>query len=339
MTDCTCSNFPNSLGNVTFGGNIGVGTTAPDTILNTSGLGPTIFHVKGGTRGQLVAEGTSYGILSLIDDSATVDQRWYDIWTTGGLLRISKNTDSGNTTDLMTIDNNGRVGIGTTNPSGSGLAIGGSNVGGIVLGIQASDASAVYINDTTTGNKFGLIAENDSRGNFSSIGSVSKNDLAIKTNNIERITVSGDGDSTIHKKGTATPGITYSSYDLKIQASGLVSDAEQISTFTVRNVGNNAGPVEGPGEYAMLNILNTKGIVVFTIWDSHRTVGIGTTSPSITGSGKLHVSGDTARVFDATNTPSSSSASGYIGEMRFDSNYLYICVTSNTWKRIALASF
>lgn len=38
-------------------------------------------------------------------------------------------------------------------------------------------------------------------------------------------------------------------------------------------------------------------------------------------------------------TPSSSSASCTAGQVEADQNYLYECVLSNTWKRVALASF
>ena len=38
----------------------------------------------------------------------------------------------------------------------------------------------------------------------------------------------------------------------------------------------------------------------------------------------------------AETTPSSSSSSGMVGEMASDSNYVYVCTDTNTWKRIAL---
>ena len=38
-------------------------------------------------------------------------------------------------------------------------------------------------------------------------------------------------------------------------------------------------------------------------------------------------------------SPSSSSSFGKKGQIRYDSNYIYICVDDNTWKRVALTSF
>jgi hypothetical protein len=40
-----------------------------------------------------------------------------------------------------------------------------------------------------------------------------------------------------------------------------------------------------------------------------------------------------------TFTPSASTAVGIQGTMSWDSNYIYICISGNTWKRSALSSF
>jgi hypothetical protein len=39
------------------------------------------------------------------------------------------------------------------------------------------------------------------------------------------------------------------------------------------------------------------------------------------------------------NTPSSASDFGVKGEIRYDSNYIYVCVATDTWKRVALSSW
>lgn len=37
--------------------------------------------------------------------------------------------------------------------------------------------------------------------------------------------------------------------------------------------------------------------------------------------------------------PASNSASGIAGEIRVDSSYIYVCVSNNSWKRVALSNF
>lgn len=50
------------------------------------------------------------------------------------------------------------------------------------------------------------------------------------------------------------------------------------------------------------------------------------------------VKGSTIRLRDR-RTISSSTEPGFPGEICFDSNYIYFCVATDTWKRILLSSF
>lgn len=37
--------------------------------------------------------------------------------------------------------------------------------------------------------------------------------------------------------------------------------------------------------------------------------------------------------------PNSATATGIAGQLAYDSNFLYVCVSTNSWKRTALSSF
>lgn len=63
-------------------------------------------------------------------------------------------------------------------------------------------------------------------------------------------------------------------------------------------------------------------------------VGIGTTTPTTL----LDVNSDLLRVRIA-RTPASATAAGNQGDFCWDANYLYICVATNTWRRIAHATW
>jgi hypothetical protein len=63
-------------------------------------------------------------------------------------------------------------------------------------------------------------------------------------------------------------------------------------------------------------------------------VGIGTTSPS----GLLDVNDDHIRIRTA-KTPASSGAAGNAGDKCWDDNFEYTCVATNTWKRVAIATW
>jgi len=60
-------------------------------------------------------------------------------------------------------------------------------------------------------------------------------------------------------------------------------------------------------------------------------VGIGTLSPTA----KLDVSSDVIRL-RTSKTPASASAAGNAGDIAWDSNYIYVCVATNTWTRAAI---
>jgi hypothetical protein len=66
-------------------------------------------------------------------------------------------------------------------------------------------------------------------------------------------------------------------------------------------------------------------------------VVIGTGTPTLSGSGKLHMKGDTFRL-DTSRTPASSAAAGNHGEFCADDTYLYRYCTSQ-WKRVAWSTF
>ncbi len=79
------------------------------------------------------------------------------------------------------------------------------------------------------------------------------------------------------------------------------------------------------------------------IGDGANTTVLGTSS---TTQSKLHgtatsvgiISGDRLRIVNA-KTPASASAAGTAGDICWDASYLYICTATNTWRRIAHATW
>ena len=45
------------------------------------------------------------------------------------------------------------------------------------------------------------------------------------------------------------------------------------------------------------------------------------------------------RVTDIVPVPATATAPGEVGQIAFDSSYLYICHSLNTWKRVAIATW
>jgi hypothetical protein len=58
----------------------------------------------------------------------------------------------------------------------------------------------------------------------------------------------------------------------------------------------------------------------------------------ITSAGRAILHGDTLRISTA-RTPASATAAGIAGDICWDSSYIYICTATNTWKRVAIATW
>lgn len=78
------------------------------------------------------------------------------------------------------------------------------------------------------------------------------------------------------------------------------------------------------------------GAVLAVVGESHLNgdVGIANVSPTA----PLDVNGDTIRVRTG-KTPASASATGNEGDICWDANYIYVCTSTNTWKRAALSTW
>jgi hypothetical protein len=63
-------------------------------------------------------------------------------------------------------------------------------------------------------------------------------------------------------------------------------------------------------------------------------VGIATASPTQ----KLDVNDDSIRVRTA-KTPASASDTGTQGQIAWDADYIYVCTATDTWKRVAIATW
>ena len=108
---------------------------------------------------------------------------------------------------------------------------------------------------------------------------------------------------------------------MKISAQTLKSTADTTDLIAIAS---------GGSPYGMT--LDTA--VVGTLGATTSDVGIGTTSPSA----KLDIEGDTIRLRNS-KTPLSATDTCSQGEIVWDTDYIYVCVATNTWKRISISSW
>lgn len=134
-------------------------------------------------------------------------------------------------------------------------------------------------------------------------------------------------------------GVGTTSPDKVLDVSGTGSVYAQIETTTDHDAG-----MLFRGDFGMWAMKGTKanewvlrdvsqGSNRMTI-DTNGNMGINTTSPTE----KLDINSDAIRI-RSSQTPATAGAAGNQGDICWDSNYMYVCTATNTWKRTALSTW
>jgi hypothetical protein len=137
--------------------------------------------------------------------------------------------------------------------------------------------------------------------------------------------------------GAVGIGVDNPAVKLDVQASGS-SDIRALET--ANNVDVRVSAIGGIGLAGVIGTYSNHPVALYTNgiervrFDANGNVGIGTLFPSQL----LDVNSDSIRVRTA-KTPASASATGTQGQIAWDANYLYVCTATNTWKRVALATW
>ncbi|HAV26623.1 MAG TPA: hypothetical protein DCX01_10640, partial [Bacteroidetes bacterium] len=91
------------------------------------------------------------------------------------------------------------------------------------------------------------------------------------------------------------------------------------------------------GNTSVTNV-KTSGTITAGAFTIPNTDGTANQVLKTDGSGALTWSTPSTTATAVTSgTPASSTATGTAGEIRYDTSYIYICVTTNTWARVAIA--
>jgi len=152
--------------------------------------------------------------------------------------------------------------------------------------------------------------------------------IALVTNGISTLAVSGSQvgigtsspDNTLHVKSTGTTHAKIESEEGYEAAVKLKSgDQNSVYLWAVGGTPDLRFYVNGADRMHL---------------DGDGNIGIGTTTPEVA----LDINSDAIRIRNST-APSSASDFGLPGEIRWDANYIYVCVSIDTWKRVALSAW
>jgi len=145
-----------------------------------------------------------------------------------------------------------------------------------------------------------------------------------------------------------TSGLIYAGGNISTTGGNIYTTGGEIYTTGFNDINTNSGAIYtntgniytnyGNIEVRNYGSLNSTYGAVYSqygnIYTANGSIGIRTTAPSHA----LDVNDSTFRV-RANRTIASATATGTIGEVCFDANYIYRCVATNTWKRSPLTTW
>jgi len=320
---------------------------------------------------------TQYGKISTKIGSPTdTSETGYMLFevTTGGTsgttyLRLDGPTNAITASMNTLIDANlsvsGKVGIGTTSP-GYDLHVNGA--GATTATIDGGVSSDAYLRFATNGVAKSYI-KLGSGGNLIVAQDASGGDLLLsaKPGGVATTYLTLDGGTTAVTSSVTTrmesdlildatldigPGIDSNA---KIHVSG--SDSSVLAIFETPSnplvmaiSGSGKVAVGGLHLDAKLNVSGSKSDKLISLKSDTKNpafyvsgsgdlyaaakVGIGTTDPLVS----LDIN-DIAIRIRTPNTPASEGAFGVQGEIRWDADYIYVCVATDTWKRVAISTW
>jgi len=207
---------------------------------------------------------------------------------------------------------NNRVGIGTTSPSSTLDVVGDAEI----TGNLTVDTDTLYVD--ATNNRVGIGDTSPvARMQVSRLGGAVSSTPSLHGNTTVVVS-SGNGTTAAGAYlaflggNGASGGVTFSDTDAAEIGALFYFHTDDSMRFTTN----------GTASSERMRI------------DSSGRVGIGTPTPTEA----LDVNSDAIRIRTA-QTPASASATGTTGQICWSSNYVYVCVATNTWKRAALSTW
>jgi hypothetical protein len=330
-------------------GNVGIGTTSPGSILELASTGPVLTlndtnGVVGGSQTSRIsfeASGTETGTIGIASGAGfmAVNNKSGSL----ALLADSNNTSTSSTmtfsvdgSEAARIDSSGRFLLGTTSGSNLLTVAGTASIsgaltasGGGALTGTWSDLGTVTTIDINGGTIDGVVI-GSSAAAAATVTTLSAGGAAVYPGVITAIGAAGE---VVAGNTTGSLATFSNAGNAAISLHGAAANSATVYFGTTGAGGNTIGRLAydfSVGAMAFYTA-NTERARI----DSSGNLLIGTT---VAGASKLVVADDSIQI-NTAKTPASAAATGTTGEFAWDASYFYICTATNTWRRVAHATW
>ena len=199
-----------------------------------------------------------------------------------------------------------------------------SSTNGIGATIISTHYTGLIVEGGDSSNTNGIVAITNSVGGYAIYGSGLTFSGGVLGTGIGSAGVRGESTTS-----QGVIGVSKSSQGLYGSSSGATITAAIFGTNLGSGIGISANALNGTG----LKVKSTSGAIA--IFNS----GTGdTTKVTIDTNGFITTTANKITIQNS-NTPATAGAAGTAGQICWDASYIYVCTATNTWKRVAIATW
>ena len=261
--------------------------------------------------GSLIVSGSISGSTTIQGASLSVD----GAVTAGSLTDGTATISTGAVSGVTTINASGLITAGSLTDGTATISAGAITGGTSYSGSTTIQGASLSVSGSATAGGLQIL---DGSGGLIFSASAGASYAGLAGNGVvsrRTVTISGSSDTGLLVDSTFNGGVG-------------------IGTIGIILAGHTGGGAHTARLHSDGSISGSAGLTMGTTGVFGSDVGIRTTTPTEA----LDINSDAIRIRTA-QTPASAAATGTAGMVCWDSNYIYVCIATDTWKRVAIGTW